>query len=238
MSFFLAALHQSAVSQSNTSSTTANAGDYAKPEEDNHDTIDGWKHRDLHSQPLLPDGSKGYEVQLSTEGNLGHAASELAPFLDIDEYSLHATACICTSVVVATLTGSETHLSLNKTTIFTRYHFLVELLIKEGPGAAVGTYIDVIELGGTVVDAGEKLEVIVTGAVPFENKETYLLTLYHDGSASANVFQSPQLIKLRVISGNIVATPGSYRPAYIHNGELLARFTQRLQSAMKKAPCE
>jgi hypothetical protein len=230
-------LPQIAISQQGNSPTTSsNPGDYAKPEED-HKNLGGWKHHDLHDQPRLPDGSKGYSIPLSTEGNLGYAASDLPPFQDFAEYSLHGMACDTDAIVVATLVGSEPHLSSDKSTIFTRYHFHVDSLIKSAPGAAVGGEIGVIHLGGSVVDAGEKLTVIVTGAVPFETQKTYLLTLYHDGRASANVFQSPQLINLRVISGNIVATPGSYRPAYIRDGESIESFKQRLQSAMEKAPC-
>jgi len=194
------------------------------------------KYHDLHDHPLLPDGSKGYTVVLSDEHNLGHSSSDLQPFQNEDDFSFHSLVCDSTAIAVGALVGSESHLSRNKNTIFTRHHFKVESVIKEGPGVVVGGDVDVIDLGGSVVDDGERLTVTVTGTDPYEVNGRYILFLMHDPRASVKVFDNPQLIKLRVNDGNIEARGPSY-VTDVANGESIDSFRQRVAASLAKAAC-
>jgi hypothetical protein len=129
----------------------------------------GYRYHTLHDFPLQPDGSKGYTVS-SSDGGFGPRDSDVQPlYQDANEYFLHLLACDSYAIVVATMTGSEVYLSQDKSTIFTRYHFTVKQMVKEGHGTvAVGANVDVIHLGGTVVDAGERLTVKVDGVDPYK----------------------------------------------------------------------
>jgi hypothetical protein len=158
------------------------------------------------------------------------------PFQNEHEYDFHFLACNSTAIAVGVLVGSESHLSRNKNTIFTRHHFKVESVIKGGPGVVVGGDVDVIDLGGSVVDEGERLTVTVTGTDPYEVNGRYVLFLMHDRRASLNVFDNPQLIKLRVNDGNIEARGPEY-VAKVANGESIDSFRQRVAASLAKAAC-
>jgi len=231
----LASLHAAYCQSGTTSPSVSTTDDYARAEDDSRYTGVG-KYHDLHDHPLLPDGSKGYTVVLSDEHNLGHSSSDLRPFQNEDDFSFHSLVCDSTAIAVGTLVGSESHLSKNKNTIFTRYHFKVELVIKEGPGVAVGGNVDVINLGGSVVDEGELLTVMITGTAPYEVNGRYVLFLIHDPRASLNVFNNPQLIKLSVKDGYIEARGPEY-VANVAHGESIDSFRQRVAASLAKAAC-
>jgi hypothetical protein len=233
----LAALHAAYCQSGTTSPSVSTRDDYAKAEDD----YGSWgmvKHHDLHAYPFLSNGAKGYTAPLDEIYGLriGHSSSDLMPFQNEDDFSFHSLVCRCTAIVVGTLVGSESHLSKNRNTIFTRYHFKVDLVIKEGPGVAVGGNVDVINLGGSVVDEGELLTVMITGTAPYEVNERYVLFLIHDPRASLNVFDNPQLIKLRVKDGNIEAHGPEY-VANVANGESIDSFRQRVAASLAKAAC-
>ena len=156
---------QSSAPQTNTS----NEGDYARVKEFYPNML-GFKYHTLHDFPVQPDGSKGYTVS-SSSGGFGPRDSDVQPlYQDSNEYSLHLLACDSSAIIVATMSGSEVYLSQDKSTIFTRYHFTVKQMVKEGLATAtvtVGANVDVIHLGGTVVDAGERLTVKVDGVDPY-----------------------------------------------------------------------
>jgi hypothetical protein len=224
---------QSSAPQTNTS----NEGDYARVKEFYPNML-GFKYHTLHDFPPQPDGSKGYTVS-SSNGGFGPRDSDVQPlYQDSNEYSLHLLACDSSAIVVATMTGSEVYLSQNKSTIFTRYHFTVKQMVKEGLGTvAVGANVDVIHFGGTVVDAGERLTVKVAGADPYKTGETYLLYLYHDSRASSNVFYSRQGISLSVTPENIIRDTGKIKQQDARDGETVDQFKQRLQAALIKDVC-
>jgi hypothetical protein len=179
----------------------------------------------------------------SSNGGWGPRDSDVKPlYQDSNEYFLHLLACDSSAIVVATMTGSEVHLSQNKSTIFTRYHFTVKQLVKEGLSTAtdtvtIGDNVDVIHLGGTVVDAGERLTVKVDGVDPYKTGEVYLLYLDHDARASANVFYSPQGIRLSVTPENIIRDTGKIKQQHARDGETVDQFKQRLQAALVKDVC-
>lgn len=212
-------------------------GDYAKAEEEYPNPL-GWKYHDnLHDFPLLPDGSKGYSMPLSIERNLSQSVADMPPLQDEDEYNLHDLACYSSAIAIATFVGSEAHLSQDKSNIFTRNHFVVKSLIREGSGVVIGSAIDVIDLGGTVVDAGERLTVTVPNAVPYGSHKTYLLFLFHDSRASANVFSSSQLTRDIITPENIIRVASSNILAVIHDGESVDDLRQRIQTAIAKKAC-
>lgn len=211
----------------------SNKDDYAKAEKDHRYTGVTPKFRNLHDYPLRSDGSKGYNVT-STGFGIGRTAANLAPFQSEGDFNLHGAACGSTAIVVGTFVGSESHLSKNKNTIFTRNHFLIESVIRSGPGVFAGGDIDVIELGGSVVDEGERLNVVISGVVPFKIDERYILFLDHDSSASFNAFYLG--LRLNVEGGKIADIKGDER-SFVINGESIDDFKRRVGTVLAIGPC-
>jgi RNase P/RNase MRP subunit p29 len=233
VSFVFIVLHAAYCQSGATTPSVSTTDDYAKAEDDYRDIGVG-RYHNLHDRPSRSDGTKGYSIVLSNEHNLGHSSSDLEPFLNEQEYAFHGLICSSTAIAVGKLVGSESHLSKNKNTIFTRYHFIAESLIKNGPGVVVGGNVDVIGLGGSVVDEGERLSVILTDTAPYKVDMHYILFLFHDPRASLNVFYSPELVKLNITDGQIEGEGPSYITD-VANRESINSLKQRIQTSLAKA---
>ena len=196
----------------------------------------------LHSRPgPFEDGAKGEQL------SLGHGEP---PMLWLPHgvvvtgatASLHNDACKASAIVIAKETGSSVNITHNKTLIYTKHRFLIQKVMKAPQGIEVGDQIQVIQVGGSLLDDGEKVRLNVVGLVPFTLGQSYLLILSHRPGAPADLYVPIRFSEvLRVVSNRIMIPQGerliSGADEAFTTGESIRDFSDSLKQATEIAPC-
>ena len=155
---------------------------------------------------------------------------------------LHGDACRAAAIVVAKDVGSSTYITHSKAFIYAKHNFVVQRILKAPQGIVVGSNIQVIQPGGSLVDDGEQVRLAFDGLVPFSTGHTYLLVLLHRQDAAPTIFVPKRYSEtVRVISGHVSipkgeilspAAEGAFVP-----GETITDFSNSLASSTNNAPC-
>jgi hypothetical protein len=196
----------------------------------------------VHSWPKNPRGGiRGVTTMPPSETPDLRAATPPLPYRGPDEFNLHQKTCRSAAVVIAKDIGSSVAITSDQTFIYTKHQFQVIQILKPLPGIDAASLINVVQIGGTIVDGGEKLSLDFYGAHSFVEGQSYLLFLtYPSLTSPRNLFiPEEESETIRVNSNRIFFAPPEFtHPSPFVSGESAHDAADQIARSMVIAPCD
>lgn len=137
--------------------------------------------RSLHEEgKAFPDGAKGLSIGTASESPI---ISGSKAFKDAAEEVLFRTQCSADAMIIAKVVSQAPTLSSGKEMIFTSSQLSILSVLKPGLGLQAGGQTSVLQLGGEVVDAGQRLRVVDQTNKLFSIGTQYLMVLHQNHGA-------------------------------------------------------